>query len=111
MENPFKKIHEENDDDDITDFMREIEHEEEDDRREQMLLTFAEGKGNMNELLNPKPVVKKVGEYVICTYEEEFFPGKIISFDEKEVTISSMRKLIKSWKWPHHEDVHKYDWE
>lgn len=54
--------------------MREIEHDEEEDRRVQMLLTIAEGKENMNELLNIKPQVKNVGEYVICTYEEEFFP-------------------------------------
>lgn len=110
--NPLKKQYKESDDeDDITDFMREMEHEEEEDRREQMLLTIAEGKGNMNELLNLEPVVKKVGEYVIFTYEEEFFPGRIISFDEHEVTISSMQKSLKSWKWPPHEDVHKYDWE
>lgn len=72
---PFQKQHEENDDeDDLIYFMREIEHDEEEDRRDQMLLTIAEGKENMNELLNIKPLVKKVGEYVICTYEEDFFP-------------------------------------
>lgn len=35
--------------------MREMEHEEEEDRQEQMFLTIAEGKGNMNKLLNLKP--------------------------------------------------------
>lgn len=37
-------------------------------------------------------VQRKVGEYVIFLYEKEYFPGKILSFTDEEVEISSMQK-------------------
>lgn len=56
-------------------------------------------------------VQKKVGEYVIFKYQEEYFPGKILSLTDEQAEISAMQKSPKSWKWPEKMDIGKYDWE
>lgn len=58
-----------------------------------------------------KKVLRKVGEYIIFFYKVEYFPGKILSFTDEEVEISSMQKSLKSWKWPDKEGIGKYSYE
>jgi hypothetical protein len=55
--------------------------------------------------------VRDVGQYVVFTYENELFPGKIISYDDQGATVSSMKRTLKSWKWPEKEDILTYSWE
>lgn len=52
----------------------------------------------------PKQV--SLGQFVVISYEEELFPGKItqVNLSEKSVTVSCMRKSKKHWKWPETED-------
>jgi hypothetical protein len=52
-----------------------------------------------------------VGHYVVFTYENELFAEKIISYDDQGATISSMKRTLKSWKWPEKEDTLTYSWE
>lgn len=54
---------------------------------------------------------KKVVEFVVFKYEGEQFLGKIVIFNDKDVTIMSIQKSLKSWKWPEPEDIHNYPWE
>lgn len=57
-----------------------------------------------------KPVQKVIGEFVVFRYEGELFPGQIMSFSDKKVTIMSMERGQKSWKWPIKPDIMKYSW-
>lgn len=59
-------------------------------------MSHAEGKTCLKDLLNLRGVVKKVGEYVIFTYEEELFPEKIMELGESKVKISAMQRSLKS---------------
>lgn len=56
-------------------------------------------KKTYEELLSLDKVKRELREYVIFVYEEEYFPGKIISFDDNNVEISSMQYSLKSWTW------------
>ncbi|CAH2016663.1 unnamed protein product [Acanthoscelides obtectus] len=58
-----------------------------------------------------KPLVKAVGQYVVFTYEGEIFPGKITKICEQGPYVSSMKKSLKSWKWPELPDEIQYHWE
>jgi hypothetical protein len=52
-----------------------------------------------------------VGQYVVFIYQNELFPGKMISYDDKGATVSSMKRSLKSWKWPEKEDIKTFSWE
>lgn len=65
----------------------------------------------MDTCLGLEKCKKKVGEFLVFKYEGERFPGKIVIFNDKDVTIMSMQKSLKSWKWPEPEDIHNYPWE
>ncbi|CAG5022103.1 unnamed protein product [Parnassius apollo] len=64
-----------------------------------------------NENCNFKPMVKAVGQYVVFTYEEEFFPGKITKITKEGPYISSMKRSLKSWTWPKPVDEIQYNWQ
>jgi hypothetical protein len=55
-------------------------------------------------------VFKACGQFVVFLYEGNVCPGKIISFNEKNINISAMVKSLKSWKWPEKPDILKYEW-
>lgn len=63
---------------------------EADNKSEEMLVSYAEGKTSFRGLLNLKEVIRDLGEYVVFTYEEEVFPGKIIEVTEDKGKISVM---------------------
>jgi hypothetical protein len=50
------------------------------------------------EILSFGNTVQDVGQYVVFSYENELFAGKIISYDDQGATISSMKRTQKSWK-------------
>lgn len=60
---------------------------------------------------NNLPVERKVGEYVVFSYEKELFPGVIIAVSEATATISAMAKCGRLWKWPERMDKLDYEWE
>ncbi|CAK1592462.1 unnamed protein product [Parnassius mnemosyne] len=64
-----------------------------------------------NENCNFKPIVKAVGQYVVFTYEEEIFPGKITKITKEGPYISSMERSLKSWTWPKPVDEIQYNWQ
>lgn len=69
------------------------------------------GEQAFQELPLLNKVQKKVGEYVIFKYEEEYFPGKILILTDEQAKISAMQKPLKSWKWPEKMEIGKYDWD
>jgi hypothetical protein len=68
-------------------------------------------KKTSREILSFGNTVRDVGQYVVFTYENELFAGKIISYDDQGATINSMKRTLKSWKWPAKEDILTYSWE
>jgi hypothetical protein len=56
------------------------------------------------------PAIEACGEFVVFLYEGNVCPGKIISFNEKNIYIFSMVKSLKSWKWPQKPDILEYEW-
>jgi hypothetical protein len=67
-------------------------------------------KKTRTEILSFGNTVRDVGQYVVFTYENELFAGKIISYDDQGATISSMKRTLKSWKWSEKEDILNYSW-
>lgn len=57
------------------------------------------------------PVQRKVGEYVVFSYEEELFPGVITHVTKTAASISAMQKCGRLWKWPQKVDLLDYNWE
>lgn len=109
-----KSAHLENDtgssteDEDLMEFVVETEREAEIEKKLDLL---GSGEKTYEELLSLDEVKREVGEYVIFVYEGEYFPGKIINFDNQTVEISAMQRSLKSWKWPEKPDLHRYDWD
>lgn len=99
-------------DGDLKEYVIEVEKEANKDKEaEKNLELLNSGKKTFEDLLSLDEVKKEIGEYVIFTYEGEYFPGKIISLYEDGAEISAMQRSLKSWKWPDKPDIHKYDWE
>ena len=63
-------------------------------------VNFVEGKNHQINDFCFDRVVKEMGRFVIFSYEGELYPGQIVSFKNDELTIKSMRKSLKMWKWP-----------
>jgi hypothetical protein len=55
-------------------------------------------------------VIKACGQFVVFLYEGNIYPGKIISFNEKNVYMFAMVKRLKPWKWPEKPDALEYEW-
>lgn len=72
---------------------------------------LASGSKDLKDLLNLPDVVREVGKYVLFSYEDDVYPGQITGFNDCEVTINSMHKSMKSWKWPEKKDELNYPWE
>lgn len=58
-----------------------------------------------------KPLLKQINEFVIFTYDNKYYPGKIINVTEHTATISSMIQCGRLWKWPERPDVLEYQWK
>lgn len=97
--------------DELEDLNREVEEFEVEKECEEKIISVAEGKLNFEDTFSFQEVVRGVGEYVVFKYEGEFFPGKIAGFNEEEVNISAMQRSLRTWRWPHPEDLHSYPWE
>lgn len=57
-----------------------------------------------------KPISRQVGAFVVVMYENELYPGIIVSYNDDGASISAMQKALKSWKWPEKKDELFYDW-
>jgi hypothetical protein len=66
------------------------------------------GKKTPKDVLSFGKIVRDVGQYVVFMYQNEMFTGKIISYDNKGGTVSSMKRSLKSWKLPEKEDILTY---
>ena len=53
---------------------------------------------------------RKLGKFVVFSYDGQLFSGEIVAFDDKTVTINSMQRSLKSWKWPLKQDQLTYQW-
>lgn len=78
-----------------------------DQQVEKDFMNFVEGKGHEFNFAN---VIRKVVSFVVFSYEGQLFPGEIVAFDEKKVTINAMEKSLKMWKWPLKRDELTYSW-
>lgn len=85
----------------------ELEREEE---KEREFINFIEGKCYKDNDFHFDNVVREVGRFVVFSYEGEFYPGQIVSFNNNEVTINSMQRSLKMWKWPLKQDQLTYSW-
>jgi hypothetical protein len=56
-------------------------------------------------------ILETLFETWVSIYQNELFLGKIISYDDKGATVSSMKGSLRSWKWPEKEDILMYSWE
>jgi hypothetical protein len=101
----------EDEDDGLSSLLHEAEELEQDIETEKSIMDIATGQKSVAEALSLKKVQKKVGEFVVFVYEDEFFPGKILEFNDDSVKISAFQKALKMWKWPQKEDIHTYAWE
>lgn len=50
----------------------------------------------------------EIGDFVIFSYEKEYFVGKIESVNAEATLIRAMQKSLKNWKWPEKEDINLY---
>jgi hypothetical protein len=82
-----------------------LEQEKGDDIIEEDEIPLGTEKKTPREILSFGNIVRDVGQYVVFTYENELFPEKIISYDDQGATISSMKRTLKSWKWPEKGDI------
>lgn len=54
--------------------------------------------------------VYKIGDHVIVRWDEQKYPGEIISFSEEAALVKCMKRGIKFWKWPAIKDEQLYAW-
>lgn len=106
-----KKTDKEDESDMDIDLNEAVEEYERDRLEENNFEELLEKERNLDTCLCLEKCKKEVGEFVVFKYEGEQFPGRIVKFNDKEVTITSMQKSLKSWKWPEPEDIHNYPWE
>lgn len=99
-------IFDDNSSDDI-DFNELIKEQQ----KEKTFVDYIEGKSSKDSNLQFKNTVREIGSFVVFSYQGMLYPGKILSFDESEVIISSMEKSLKMWKWPSKPDEMPYSWE
>lgn len=52
----------------------------------------------------------KVGDHVLITWNNEIYPGKIISLSDDGALVRCMKKGSKCWKWPTIKDEELYAW-
>jgi hypothetical protein len=88
-----------------------LEQETAEDIIEEDVTALISGKKTPKDFLCFGKIVRDVGQYVVFIYQNELFTGKIISYDDKGGTVSSMKRSLKSWKWPDKEDILTYSWE
>jgi hypothetical protein len=77
-----------------------LQQETAEDIIEEDVTALIRGKKTPKDVLCFGKIVRDVGQYVVFTYQNELFPGKIISYDDKGATVSPMKMSLKSWKWP-----------
>ena len=41
-----------------------------------------------------------IGNYIIVSYEEEYFPGVVTGIENNEAKVLTMQKCRCGWKWP-----------
>ena len=51
-----------------------------------------------NELMPREKIA--VGNYIIVSYEEEYFPGVVTGIENNEAKVLTMQKCRCGWKWP-----------
>lgn len=61
--------------------------------------------------LEQTPIDRKIGEFVVFSYEKTMYPGIITNVSETGATISAMAKCGRLWKWPDREDKLEYEWK
>ncbi|KAJ8963604.1 hypothetical protein NQ314_005504 [Rhamnusium bicolor] len=98
-------VFDDNSSDDI-DF-QELANEEE---KENQFMNFLEGKTSQYNDVHFAKVVREVGRFIVFSYEGQLYPGEIVAFDDKTVTINSMQRSLKMWKWPSKRDELTYPW-
>lgn len=89
---------------DIHEEIKERENEEE-------FISLVTGQKLTKDILALPDVIREVDQHVAFIYQGGVFPGKILDFNNESVTITSMQKSLKSWKWPEKPDVLSYPWE
>lgn len=52
----------------------------------------------------------KVGDHVLITWNNEVYPGKILSLSDDGALVRCMKKGSKCWKWPTVKDEELYAW-
>lgn len=55
-------------------------------------------------------VQKRVTEFVVFTYENELFPGKIVRITDSGAIVSAMQKSGRFSSWPKRPDELDYEW-
>ncbi|KAG5899860.1 hypothetical protein JTB14_012327 [Gonioctena quinquepunctata] len=90
--------------------IRQIDEIQKDNEEEEQFLDFVEGKASAEDEFRFKSVVRKAGSFVVFSYENELYPGKIVAFDDDVVIINAMQKSLKLWKWPSRRDQLEYQW-
>jgi hypothetical protein len=68
-----------------------LEQETAEDIIEEDVTALIRGKKIPKDVLCFGNTVRDVGQYVVFIYQNELFPGKIISYDDKGATVSSMK--------------------
>ncbi|KAJ8930362.1 hypothetical protein NQ314_016840 [Rhamnusium bicolor] len=79
-------------------------------KKENQFMNFLEGKTSQYNDVHFAKVVREVGRFIVFSYEGQLYPGEIVAFDDKTVTINSMQRSLKMWKWPSKRDELTYPW-
>jgi len=51
-----------------------------------------------------------VDDFVIVKFDNNMFPGRIVTISDNSATIDCMEKRSKSWRWPTKKDCIDYEW-
>jgi len=53
----------------------------------------------------------KIDDFVIVLFNENKYPGKIVSLSEKGTIVDCMFRTFKFWRWPEKKDAILYEWK
>ncbi|KAI8442439.1 hypothetical protein MSG28_005952 [Choristoneura fumiferana] len=53
----------------------------------------------------------KIGDHVIVRWDQQKYPGELISFSEEAALVKCMKRGTKYWKWPAIKDEQLYAWK
>lgn len=98
------------DSDSDANFLDDIEREAQEENEFSKKLESNSLGHDMQVVGDLKELQRKLGEYVIFSYEKQLYPGQITEVQDDGAVINAMEKSLKTWKWPQKKDELFYPW-